>query len=126
MIDFIKKYYKIVVWTFVIAYLCFSSADNYKSLNWHIPHMDKLIHFVMFFVAGVLLKALYLEAALYKHFYFTIGYVIYAGITELVQLLFIPSRSGSLFDFIVDVGALFAGLTLFKYLPKYVKKVMNY
>ena len=65
----IQSYIKLVVWVFVIAYLCFSSGSKFDNLNidtiipaWLLPHMDKVVHFTMFFLSGVSYKVVAVAA----------------------------------------------------------------
>ena len=122
----VKKYYKIVIWTIIIAYLCFSPASSYKSVNINIPHLDKAVHFVMFFIAGYLLGNLREYNLKNKNIWaFIIFYSIYAAFTEYIQYTYISSRSGSIFDFIFDVLGLFVGFYSYKLTPNVIRRVLT-
>ena len=52
-----KGYYRILIWLFVIAYLCFAPADDFGKVDIMIPHFDKVVHFIMFLILGILLES---------------------------------------------------------------------
>ena len=126
----IQSYIKLAVWIAVIAYLCFSSGDRINNLKintiipeWIIPHIDKIVHFVMFFVLAFLIKSLYWQKTIeFRAYYvFLVAGVAYAAITELVQYYFIYMRSGDVFDFLCDLTGMTISVFLFPYWPRFVK-----
>lgn len=118
-----KHTYKIIIWILVIAYLCFSPSDGFKKVHISIPHLDKAVHFVMFYVFGVLAEALVVKNFMSRKVYVITG-LFYAFVIELVQYFFISSRNGDWVDFIADSAGLFAGIYTFSWYPKFAKKLM--
>ena len=76
---------------------------------------DKLIHFLGFFVlAGLALLSAW-NTSTNK---FLMMLIVYAALTEVLQY-FIPGRSFSVLDWVVDSLGILAALKLSRYLPKH-------
>lgn len=130
----IQSYIKLVVWVFVIAYLCFSTGSKFDNLNidtiipaWLLPHMDKLVHFTMFFCLAFLIRSLRWQDTIDNRLFvvYLIIAVFYAALTEFVQYYYIPSRSGDILDFGSDVLGMSLSLLVFPYWPKFVRTVFG-
>jgi hypothetical protein len=130
----IQSYIKLIVWVFVIGYLCFSSGGKFDNLNidtiipaWLLPHMDKMVHFTMFFCLAFLIRSLRWQDTIDNKLYIiylTMG-VAYAATTEVVQYFFIAQRSGDILDFGCDVVGMALSLLIFPYWPKIVRTVLG-
>ena len=121
----IKTYYKIVIWSLVIAYLCFAPADEFKKVNITIPHFDKVVHFGMFFILGVFLMAAnYLNPSKFNKYWLHMLAVIYGAVIEIIQLNFIYKRNGDFIDWFADIFGIIAAIVIFKHLPPKLKKVL--
>jgi VanZ family protein len=88
-----------------------------------IPHLDKLVHAVIFAVFAYLLNyGLYRQKnAFLKTHNYTITLfagVVYGVITEWIQFSFIPERSGELTDWLADVAGTIAGIIIFHFTRK--------
>jgi len=117
-----RLYYKIIIWVFVIAYLCFAPADEFKKVHITIPHFDKLVHFGMFFILGVLIASIsYKQKSIFNTKALPILAIIYGGVIEVIQYYYIQSRSGDLFDWFFDITGLIIAIKIFTYIPKTVK-----
>ena len=116
----IVKYYKSIIAVSVVIILSFIPADNSDKLNLSIiPHFDKIIHFFMY---------LFLSLALFIDIYkkkkkptkinillLSVIILIFSGMIEIIQFLFIVSRSGSFADTAANlVGIIIASLFYFK------------
>ncbi|MBI9068073.1 MAG: VanZ family protein [Salinivirgaceae bacterium] len=124
--QFIKLYYKLIVWTLVIAYLCFSPADEFKKVHITIPHFDKLVHFGMFFIAGILLSMLYRQKPTLIHkLWLPLLFLWYAVMIEVIQHFYIYTRSGDSMDGLADILGLFIGWWLFNLLSKKRKEITH-
>lgn len=123
MITRSKYTYKLIIWSFIIAYLCFSPSDGFKNVNISIPHLDKVVHFVMFYIFGVLSEALVNKTQMRRKIFVFLG-LAYALSIEIVQHYFIVSRSGDWVDFIADGVGLFAGIYTFRHYPKFAKRLL--
>jgi VanZ family protein len=122
----IKRYYKVTVWIFIIAYLCFVPSDEFKKVHITIPHFDKIVHWGMFFILGLFLVALKFKKQ--KNIYTVMLYtfaVSYGGIIEIIQTLFIYSRNGDIIDWIADIAGIFSAVLIFKYIPVKIKMLLG-
>lgn len=118
------KYYKLIACWVLIAILCFTPGDEFKEVKINIPYFDKLIHFLMFYGLGLLIRAI--EYKEIKSFYLIIVIsVLYAGIIEIIQANYIPVRSGDFFDFLSDLTGLLIALITYKYYPVIIKKLLR-
>ena len=122
MINFVKHFYKLLIWVFVIAYLSFATSDNFRQVNLSIPHLDKMVHFIMFLILGVLVAAIiYQKRKTFPPILFPLIGILYGGLIEIIQFKFIDTRSGDLLDWFADIFGLVVGLFVFKYLPNIIK-----
>jgi len=87
-----------------------------------IPHIDKAVHFVFFFVAGVLgfmaLREIISKKNLKKKqlFLLLLFLVFYGTIIEILQAVATTYRSGDVFDFIANsLGAICGLLAVYFY-----------
>ncbi|MFR3328860.1 MAG: VanZ family protein [Odoribacter splanchnicus] len=44
-----------MLWVVIIFILCAMPSDNIPDPHWNIPHLDKVVHFGMYFVLSILL-----------------------------------------------------------------------
>lgn len=129
----IQSYIKLIVWTLVIAYLCFSSGTNIDGLKinliplWLKPYMDKIVHFIMFFVLAFIIKSLYWQKTIDMKPYYVLltAGATYAALTEIVQYYLIPTRSGDVRDFACDLVGMTLSVFVFPYWPKFVKRIFG-
>ena len=95
-------------------------SGNHQFNKFSFPHADKVVHFTMYFILGILLinditrketriltwkKNMLLIAVL----------LIYGILTEIVQYYFIPSRDGDFFDFMANALGVFSGIPLYNH-----------
>lgn len=125
----IQSYIKLVIWILVIAYLCFSSGHNIDGLKiniipvWLKPYMDKIVHFIMFFVLAFIIKSLYWQKTIDMKPYYVLltAGATYAALTEIVQYYLIPTRSGDVRDFACDIAGMTLSVFVFPRWPQFVK-----
>ncbi|MDX9769911.1 MAG: VanZ family protein [Tenuifilaceae bacterium] len=110
------KYWRSSVWTVIIILATtLPSSSIPKSSLLQIPHFDKLVHFVQFFVLALFIlserNSLKQQGKLANRaiaFALSIS-IAYGLIIELLQYFLLPTRSGSLYDFMANVlGAIMA------------------
>ena len=97
-----------ILWVVIIFILCAMPSDDIPDPHWNIPHLDKVVHFGMYFVLSILLifpleeysclklSRIYLIAILVA--------LIYGGGIEILQANFF-NRSGDVWDLVADVQA---------------------
>lgn len=130
----IQSYIKLILWTLIIAYLCFTSGSGINDLKitslipaWILPYMDKIVHFIMFFTLAFLVKSLESQATISRKNYYVlvVACVVYGLLTEIIQHYLIVSRSGDIVDFISDVIGISVSLSIFRYWPKWIKWIFG-
>ncbi len=106
----VLKYWKSSVWTIIIILATtLPSSSIPKNSLLQIPHFDKLVHFTLFFVLALFIlserNSLRLQGQLTNRaitFALSIS-IAYGLIIELLQYFLLPTRSGSLYDFMANV-----------------------
>jgi VanZ family protein len=123
--NFLQYYYKIILWSLVIAYLCFAPSDGFKKVPIAIPHLDKVVHFIMFFILGLFIEALRIRRLAPKfRFRLPLLGVVYGGLIELVQHFLIDGRHGDLIDWTADILGLVIGIGLVRILPLKLQQLL--
>jgi VanZ family protein len=125
----LRYYAPAIVWALVVLLATSIPASSIpKVLRISINDLDKLIHFVMFAVLGVLLAfAFYKQpekSYTHKNFIFlaVIVGVVFGMITEGVQHFFISSRSGEYLDLVANFFGTVFGTFLFKSISVMLEK----
>ena len=103
-----------IVWALFIFYFCTMPPDKIPGLR--IPHMDKMVHFVFFFVQSALCSLLfnfrtrksYLQIILLS----TLLAFMYGGLIEILQSRFF-NRTGDLYDLMADILGGFTGAIIY-------------
>lgn len=109
-----------IVWSLFIFTM--SSIPGIK-FPFQLFRFDKLVHFGVFFVLGILsARALVFQewnATLKKYaLLFTVLYVMSYGASDEIHQMFVPGRSPEVYDFLSDtLGGIFAAFII-KILPK--------
>jgi len=119
---------KMVLWTMFVSYLCLSPATKLPEIGWlNIPHLDKVMHFCMFFGCGFLTHSLYVKQGIVRRQYVAIllATLVYAAAIEVVQQLWITGRSGDVVDWLCDAAGLFVALLTFTVWPKWLVKLVG-
>ncbi len=105
---------------FIIISLPGSSIPKSRFLN--IENIDKVIHFLLFFVFSLLLsfgffRQQVLENA-QKHYvvYTLVISIFYGALTEFFQAVMLPSRFGNFWDFLANSAGAISGILVFKVL----------
>jgi VanZ family protein len=117
-----------IIWSVVIIVLCCIPGKEFpKASFFEVPHLDKIVHFSLYFVLIVFTTKDFLKQNkwrfLSKH---SVLYSLVYGITlgiiiEVLQHYFIPFRDGNLLDAMANVLGSFLGLLFVRYklLPNY-------
>lgn len=93
------KVYRSIFIFFILftSYAAFTPAEGNSS----IPHIDKLLHFLIFFLLALFLD-LSSKETIIKNPISVFFLIFYAGFIELVQY-FLPFRSAKFLDFLSDL-----------------------
>ncbi len=114
-----------IIWAAVIFILCAMPAERVPDPRIDIPHLDKAVHFGMFFIMAVLLcneLEYQTRFSLRKIYAVTVGIsFLYGGAIELLQQHFF-NRSGDVWDLAADVLGAAAGCWVYPRLKRLVRK----
>ncbi|NPA68795.1 MAG: VanZ family protein [Chlorobi bacterium] len=119
----LKKYYKSILSFAFILFLCLMpGSETKKIMFFDFPHLDKIVHFGMFFLFSF---ALFIDLNNNTEFpkkkiLLTVFFLsFFVGvITEIIQKYFIPLRSGDLLDLLADT----AGYAGFLFVIYFIRK----
>jgi len=117
MFLFFKRYWAALLWTGVIAWVCFSPPGDIPSglfaILSKIPYFDKIVHFSIFGIYSFLLAVCRYRdysSLLYTLVYSFLLSFCYAALTEIVQWKFITGRTGDPADLAADLIGACCGL----------------
>ena len=115
-----------IIWALVIFVLCAMPSEDIPNPNWDIPHLDKVVHFGMFFIMAVLLcSELGYQTNLTQRKIYLITVtisLIYGGVIEILQQYFF-NRSGDILDLLADVLGAIVGCLLYPVLMRWKNKI---
>ena len=113
-----KRYWKSTVCVIIIAYLLFTPAKDLPKISFlNFKNSDKLIHIFLFLTLEYFLLLERKDAfdkLKYKRIIIVSCFAIfYGGLSEIIQLIFIKSRTGSWLDFLADCIGVVAAYSVF-------------
>lgn len=115
-----------IIWALVIFVLCAIPGENIPNPQWSFPHLDKIVHFGLFFIMAILLcsELEYQTRLTWRKIYLiTISIAfIYGGIIELLQEFFFK-RSGDMLDLLADVLGAVIGCLVYPQLKQWRNKL---
>lgn len=120
-----------VLWSLIILWIISIPGTSIPSSKlFDIPHFDKLVHAAVFAVFTFLLTyGLRMQQIIVLNKYpYTISLlvgVVYSMLTEWIQLRFVDSRSGELYDLIADLAGCLMGVLLYYYLNRYFPSFLH-
>jgi len=124
---FIKNYWKTILVTLVICYLCFAPPKTFGDATSVFKNADKLVHFFMFFVLAI---SIYIDNQhnTLKHKWAVILFcwifpVIFGLAIEGVQYFFLPLRTGDLKDWFFDCLGYIHGIVTIKLFYKLKNRI---
>ena len=121
----ILRYWKSAVWTFVILLATTLPSSSIPKISMlEIPHFDKVVHFSLFFILAIFLlsesnklrkqgELTRFAAVVALSVSFGFGLAI-----ELLQFFILPTRSGSLFDFVANMAGALAAVLIYKFVNR--------
>lgn len=126
----LKYFAPVVVWALVIILATTLPANSFPQVfNWGAKNLDKLIHFLVFGVFGVLLALAFFkqhyESYLHRNRLWlsvVVGFV-FGVITEGAQHFFIPSRSGELIDIVANLFGTVFGVFYLSVIAALIEKI---
>lgn len=118
-----KKYLALLtganlLWILVIFALCAMPPQDVPEPGIEIPHLDKVVHFGMFFIMSLLICYRFERPSLKSIYGIAIGFsFLYGGLIEILQHYFF-NRGGDVLDLLADVAGGVAGCVLFPTVKK--------
>lgn len=101
-----------IAWILIIFILCAMPSEDIPDPHINIPHLDKVVHFGMFFIMTILtVYPLELYSSLSRNKIYTLTIVIafcYGGAIEILQHFFF-NRGGDIWDLTADVVGAIVG-----------------
>ncbi|MDX9853758.1 MAG: VanZ family protein [Tenuifilaceae bacterium] len=123
--SFINRYWKSFAWATIILVLCGMPSKDVPSLGFlNIPHLDKFIHLVLYFVFALLLYSGVTHKAHKKslepknHITIAIIAIGYGICIEIMQYLLFTSRSAELGDAIANIAGYALGTTMYRWINR--------
>lgn len=131
MIKFIKQHINSLMWALIIMMLCGAPTSSFPTVRFlNIPHLDKVVHFVLYFVFTLLLvsenNTLRLSGGITKKS-MLIGFILavaYGGIIELMQMLVFTSRGAEIVDFLANFIGSITAILCYKLLNKLSRRLI--
>jgi VanZ family protein len=106
----LRHYYKSIICFFVIIFLSLIPAQKSSDLIFAFPHIDKPVHFLMYFVLFIIvmkdLKRSNKETKRFIIFTILIIILFLSILIEFIQEFFIPGRFGSFIDVLANLSGL--------------------
>lgn len=102
-----------IIWGLIIFVLCAMPSQDIPNPGIDIPHLDKVVHFGMFFIMSVLICYRYEHSKRKIIYGIAIGFsFLYGGLIEILQHYFF-NRGGDIWDLLADVIGGVVGCLLF-------------
>lgn len=101
----------IFIWMAVIFILCAMPSQEVPDPGIDLPHLDKVVHFGMFFILSLLMrqKFEYRKYDLKTIYVIMIGFsFLYGGLIEILQHNFF-NRGGDVWDLLADIAGAVGG-----------------
>ena len=120
----VRSFWRVFLWLIAITLLsCIPEQDIVQSPIFNIPHLDKILHFIMYsFLSFLLMQALFRFRPSGKHISFiiiasTVSFA-YGGLMELVQSWLTTSRKGDIIDEAFNCAGVIAGIIIYELIRK--------
>lgn len=117
-----------IIWALVIFILCAMPSESVPDPHLNIPHLDKVVHFGMFFIMAIFLcSELHYQTRLRINTIFWITVVfsfIYGGLIEILQATYFQ-RGGEWGDLLADVLGAIVGCLLYPAVKRQKDKLLS-
>lgn len=110
-----------ILWAIIIFILCAVPGEAIPNPHFHIPHLDKVVHFGMFFIMSLLLWCGFEKSTAFSGKKICgiaiLTAFIYGGLIEILQQKFF-NRNGDLADLAADVAGGIVGCLCYPFIKK--------
>lgn len=128
MLKLFKLYLPPIFWA---GFIFWNSAQpHHKVPKFYFPHIDKVAHFVVYFILGYLITRLLCQGNIKK---LSRGIIIWAivigslyGISDEFHQYFVPGRSTDVFDWIADTFGVISAQGAILYLSRRFEKFFRH
>lgn len=118
-----------ILWAAIIFFLCAIPSDSIPDPKINIPHLDKVVHFGMFFIMSIFIcsELRYQTNLPIRGCYaIAIGFsFVYGGLIEILQYNYF-NRGGDWWDLFADILGGIAGCVLYPVAKKQKDKLVDY
>jgi len=119
-----------ILWAIVIFVLCSVPGDSLPHTSMvSIPYFDKMVHFGLFFIMGILLISELKYQTKLGTFSITIIIfaivAVYGGTIEILQEHFFINRSGDFWDLCADIAGGVCSVPMYAFLKKQKDLLLN-
>lgn len=118
-----------LIWASVIFILCAMPSQDIPNPQLNIPHLDKAVHFGLFFIMALLLcnELEYQTTFNLKKIFLVSVFIVflYGGLIEILQH-YCFNRSGDLFDLLADVAGGAVGCLLYPSAKKIKRRILGH
>ncbi|HSH51216.1 MAG TPA: VanZ family protein, partial [Bacteroidales bacterium] len=108
----------------IIFYVSVTSGENLNKISLlNFPHIDKIIHLLLYFILSLTLLASFIRSGKRKksdHIFISFVLVVSYGILmEVFQFYFTKTRSADILDILANTTGCFFAILLYPYIKKY-------
>ena len=119
-----------ILWAIVIFVLCSVPGDSLPHTSMvSIPYFDKMVHFGLFFIMGILLISELKYQTKLGTFSITLIIfaivAVYGGTIEILQEHFFINRSGDFWDLCADIAGGVCSVPMYAFLKKQKDLLLN-
>jgi len=128
---FITSFWKTIIWAGIVLFLSLASGDNLPHPRWlMLPHIDKVVHFIMYFIfALVLIHDLKRSGKMRPHYsrnkiilISVLIVITWGGILEILQQIPAIHRNGDFSDVLANAAGAALAAAFYRIFGRYWMK----
>ncbi len=112
----IKFFVKPFIWLILICYGLFLPSKDLPVKQLQIPHFDKIIHFGLFFVLGLLLFRPFKKLGSKYMVWAPLSAAVVSTILESVQHTISSTRNSNIYDLMANISGILFSILVFHFL----------
>jgi VanZ family protein len=128
MVIILKYHWRAILWIAVIAFACFMPVERLPNISFlsRIPHFDKIIHFMMYFIFALFLMSgfsrQYGKTSLKAYIFSFILAFLLGALIEVIQENI--GRSSDMYDMLANIAGIIASLLLFNFIKWILRNIL--